>query len=169
MASATSCIFCIARIAGIDVKIHATFLLIVILGAMQWSALGLPGMAFGALLMLALFLVSLLHEFGHAFACRLQIAWHDHDLGPGPGSGVEHIDLAGIFRRGRRITVAGEILGKKVHRDLSDVPDDISLTIIAVDAKKAVEAGKALCPEAFSCAHNTLKRIFGNRRRWSSP
>ena len=60
----------IARIAGIDVKIHATFLLIVVLGAMQWSAFGLPGMAFGALLMLALFLCVTLHEFGHGLVAQ---------------------------------------------------------------------------------------------------
>lgn len=60
----------IARFAGIDVKIHATFLLIVVLGAMQWSAFGLPGMAFGALLMLALFLCVTLHEFGHGLVAQ---------------------------------------------------------------------------------------------------
>jgi Zn-dependent protease len=60
----------IARIAGIDVKIHATFLLIVVLGAMQWSAFGLPGMTFGALLMLALFLCVTLHEFGHGLIAQ---------------------------------------------------------------------------------------------------
>lgn len=60
----------IARIAGIDVKIHATFLLIVVLGAMQWSAFGLPGMAFGALLMLALFFCVTLHEFGHGLMAQ---------------------------------------------------------------------------------------------------
>ena len=37
-----------------------------------------------------------------------------------------------------------EILGKKVHQNLSDIPDDVALAIIAVDAKKAVEAAK-LC------------------------
>lgn len=60
----------IARIAGIDVKIHATFLLIVVLGAMQWSSFGLAGMAFGALLMLALFLCVTLHEFGHGLVAQ---------------------------------------------------------------------------------------------------
>jgi len=60
----------IARIAGIDVKIHATFLLIVVLGAMQWSGFGLTGMVFGALLMLALFLCVTLHEFGHGLVAQ---------------------------------------------------------------------------------------------------
>jgi Zn-dependent protease len=60
----------IARFAGIDVKIHATFLLIVVLGAMQWSHFGLPGMAFGALLMLALFVCVTLHEFGHGLVAQ---------------------------------------------------------------------------------------------------
>lgn len=60
----------IARFAGIDVKIHATFLLIVVLGAMQWSGFGPTGMVFGALLMLALFLCVTLHEFGHGLVAQ---------------------------------------------------------------------------------------------------
>ncbi|MFO0837178.1 MAG: site-2 protease family protein [Phycisphaerae bacterium] len=60
----------VARIAGIDVKIHATFLLLVVLGAMQWSSYGLTGMVFGALLMLALFLCVTLHEFGHGLLAQ---------------------------------------------------------------------------------------------------
>ncbi len=60
----------IGRFAGIDVKIHTTFLLIVVLGAVQWNHFGLPGMAFGALLMLALFLCVTLHEFGHGLVAQ---------------------------------------------------------------------------------------------------
>jgi len=60
----------IARFAGIDVKIHATFLLIVLLGAVQWSHFGVGGMVFGALLILALFLCVTLHEFGHSLVAQ---------------------------------------------------------------------------------------------------
>jgi Zn-dependent protease len=60
----------IARFAGIDVKIHATFLIILVLGAMQWSGFGVPGMAFGALLMLLLFTCVTLHEFGHSLIAQ---------------------------------------------------------------------------------------------------
>ncbi len=60
----------IARFAGIDVKIHATFVIILVLGAMQWSGFGIPGMAFGALLMLLLFTCVTLHEFGHSLVAQ---------------------------------------------------------------------------------------------------
>jgi Zn-dependent protease len=60
----------IATVRGIDVKIHATFVLIVLLGAGNWSSLGLPGVAFGAALMLLLFACVTLHEFGHALAAQ---------------------------------------------------------------------------------------------------
>ncbi len=61
----------IARVAGIDVKIHVTFLLILIwFGAMYWQQGGLEGAVEGVGFTLLLFLCVLLHEFGHAFAAR---------------------------------------------------------------------------------------------------
>ena len=60
----------VARFAGIDVKIHATFVIILVLGAMQWRGFGIPGMAFGALLMLLLFTCVTLHEFGHSLVAQ---------------------------------------------------------------------------------------------------
>jgi stage IV sporulation protein FB len=60
----------IATVRGIDVKIHATFVLIVLLVAGNWSSLGLAGLAFGAALMLLLFACVTLHEFGHALAAQ---------------------------------------------------------------------------------------------------
>lgn len=62
--------FRIARVFGIDVKIHITFSLILILGAMQWSRFGGRGMLFGVLLMLLLFLCVTLHELGHSVVAQ---------------------------------------------------------------------------------------------------
>jgi Zn-dependent protease/predicted transcriptional regulator len=63
--------FRVTRIAGIDVKVHATFFLIVLLGAMQWSgAHGASGAAFGASLILLLFVCVTLHELGHGVVAR---------------------------------------------------------------------------------------------------
>ncbi|WP_437817858.1 site-2 protease family protein [Sorangium sp. So ce1078] len=63
--------FRVARIAGIDVNVHATFGLIVAVGALQWSGHhGARGALFGAALMLALFACVALHELGHSLVAR---------------------------------------------------------------------------------------------------
>ncbi len=59
--------FRIAQVFGIDIKVHVTFFLILILGAVQWGGpAGLPGAVFGVLLMLLLFTCVTLHELGHS-------------------------------------------------------------------------------------------------------
>jgi Zn-dependent protease/CBS domain-containing protein len=62
----------IARIAGIDVRVHATFLLL--LGFYGFAAYQRTGSARAGLLAASLialvFVIVLLHEFGHAFAAR---------------------------------------------------------------------------------------------------
>jgi len=61
----------IARVSGIDVKIHATFLLLLAwFGWDYYQAGGLAGAIDGIGFTLLLFLCVLLHEFGHAFAAR---------------------------------------------------------------------------------------------------
>ncbi len=60
----------IARIAGIDIKVHFTFLFVVLLGAWQWSATGARGAVFGAVLMLAVFACVALHELGHSLVAQ---------------------------------------------------------------------------------------------------
>jgi Zn-dependent protease len=57
-------------IRGIAVKVHVTFALIVVLGALRWSDHGLKGVALGVAFTLALFTCVLLHELGHSFAAR---------------------------------------------------------------------------------------------------
>ncbi len=61
----------VARIAGIDISIHITFLLIVLLFAVQWGSIhGIFGAFFGVALVLSLFLCVLLHELGHSLAAQ---------------------------------------------------------------------------------------------------
>ncbi len=61
----------IARVSGIDIKVHITFLLILILGGMQWGRThGVPGFLFGVVLMMALFACVTLHELGHSLAAQ---------------------------------------------------------------------------------------------------
>jgi Zn-dependent protease len=60
-----------ARIAGIDVRIHLAFALVLLLGAVQWgSHHGTRGALFGAALSALLFGCVVLHELGHGLAAR---------------------------------------------------------------------------------------------------
>jgi Zn-dependent protease/CBS domain-containing protein len=63
--------FHIARIAGIDVKVHATFLLLLAFyGFAFFGQGGLPAAIQGVVFIMLVFLCVLLHEFGHALAAR---------------------------------------------------------------------------------------------------
>lgn len=66
--------FRIAQVRGIDIKVHITFFLILILGGLQWadSTPGNPieGILFGVVLMLLLFACVTLHELGHSIAAQ---------------------------------------------------------------------------------------------------
>jgi len=59
------------RVAGIDLRVHYTFPLVLVYGAVLWSGPhGLNGALFGCLLMLALFACVVLHELGHSLVAR---------------------------------------------------------------------------------------------------
>lgn len=63
--------FRLARVAGIDLKLHVTFFLILVFGAVVWGTpFGLTGALFGVLLMALLFACVLLHELGHALMAK---------------------------------------------------------------------------------------------------
>lgn len=62
--------FKFARVAGIDLRVHLTFFLIVFLGAAQFARFGPPGLLFGAAMILLLFLCVTLHELGHALVAQ---------------------------------------------------------------------------------------------------
>ncbi len=56
----------LGRIFGIDIKVHLTFLLILVWGAFNYG--GSAGPLYGILVTLALFTLVLLHELGHSLA-----------------------------------------------------------------------------------------------------
>jgi Zn-dependent protease/predicted transcriptional regulator len=76
--------FSIARIKGINIKIHYTFFLILLWGAFSLgSGNSLLGLAYGALLTIILFVFVTLHELGHSLvALRFGIRVRDITLMP---------------------------------------------------------------------------------------
>lgn len=65
--------FRIAQIAGIDIKVHSTFFLVLILGAFQWGGStpgSVSGALFGVVLMVLLFTCVTLHELGHSLFAK---------------------------------------------------------------------------------------------------
>jgi len=63
--------YTIGRIAGVDLKVHVTFLLILLLfGYRGWSFGGLAGAAMSVAWVLAVFACVVLHEFGHVLMAR---------------------------------------------------------------------------------------------------
>lgn len=78
--------FQIARISGINIKVHISFFLVLLLGGMQWAGVGdngVQGFLFGAVLMILLFTCVTLHELGHSLvAQRFGIPVHEITLLP---------------------------------------------------------------------------------------
>ena len=74
------------KVKGIEVKIHLTFVLILIWAAYRWSVStgeGLMGAVFGVVATLLLFASVTLHEFGHSLqALKFGIVVHDITLMP---------------------------------------------------------------------------------------
>lgn len=65
--------FRILDVAGIPIRIHVTFFLILLLGAYQWGNLTgtLNGAVFGIALMVLLFVCVILHELGHSLVAKV--------------------------------------------------------------------------------------------------
>jgi stage IV sporulation protein FB len=82
----------IARIAGIDVKIHVTFfLLLLFYGFFFYGQGGAPAAVSAVVFILLVFLCVLLHEFGHAIAAK-KFGIHTPDITLLPIGGVARLE-----------------------------------------------------------------------------
>lgn len=90
-----------ARVAGIDLRVHVSFLLVIVLGAMQWGGFGARGAIFGAVLTLLTFASVTLHELGHSVVAQaFGIPVKDITLYP----------IGGVARLGKRPKTPGQEL-----------------------------------------------------------
>ncbi len=91
----------LARVFGIDINVHLSFLLVIVLGAMQWGSFGVEGAVFGAVLTLLTFASVTLHELGHSLVAQaFGIPVKDITLYP----------IGGVARLGKRPKTAGQEL-----------------------------------------------------------
>ncbi len=82
----------LGRIAGIDVKVHVTFfLLLAWIGFVYHRSGGMPAAVNGVIFILLIFLCVLLHEFGHALAAR-RYGIKTHDITLLPIGGVARLE-----------------------------------------------------------------------------
>lgn len=99
----------LTRVRGIEIKVHATFILILIWAAYYWGASvndGARGVAFGIVATLLLFLCVTLHELGHAVTAQhYGIAVRDITLLP--IGGVARLEVPDNPRQELWIAVAG--------------------------------------------------------------
>ena len=88
-----------ARVSGIDLRVHLSFLLVILLGALQWGGLGVRGAIFGIVLTLLTFASVTLHELGHSLVAQaFGIPVKDITLYP----------IGGVARLGRRPQTPGQ-------------------------------------------------------------
>jgi len=105
------------RIRGIEVKVHLTFLLILVWAAYRWGisqGKGWEGALFGVVVTLLLFVCVTLHEFGHSFqALRFGIPVKDITLWPFGGlAQIERIPEDP--KQELRIAIAGPLVSLAV-------------------------------------------------------
>ncbi len=90
--------FRLTRVAGIDVRVHPTFALIVLWFAYIWgvkTGAGPGGLLFGLLLVTCLFACVLLHELGHSLVAR-RSGIRVHDITLLPIGGMARIERAPV-------------------------------------------------------------------------
>jgi stage IV sporulation protein FB len=99
----------LARVRGIDIKVHASFVLILIWAAYYWGANtnnGARAIAFGVVATLLLFLCVTLHELGHAVVAQ-RYGIEVRDITLLPIGGVARLDVPENPKQELWIALAG--------------------------------------------------------------
>src|SRR5262249_29000464 len=99
----------VARVRGIEIKVHASFVLILIWAAYYWGAntnSGGRGIAFGIVATILLFVCVTLHELGHAMVAQ-RYGIEVRDITLLPIGGVARLDVPENPRQELWIALAG--------------------------------------------------------------
>ncbi|HEY7034759.1 MAG TPA: site-2 protease family protein [Thermomicrobiales bacterium] len=99
----------LTRVRGIEIKVHATFVLILIWAAYYWGAdtdAGTRGIAFGVVATLLLFVCVTLHELGHAVVAQ-HYGIEVRDITLLPIGGVARLDVPENPKQELWIALAG--------------------------------------------------------------
>ena len=87
----------VATVFGININLHVTFVLVLLLGAWPWLMWGPAGALFGAVMSLAVFGCIALHELGHSLVAKAYgIPVTDITLTPIGGVAVLKFHLDGV-------------------------------------------------------------------------
>lgn len=138
----------IARIAGIDVKIHVTFfLLLAWIGYIYYREGGMVAAFDGLVFILLIFLCVVLHEFGHALAAR-RYGIKTHDITLLPIGGLARLErMPDKPREEVVVALAGPAVNVVIAAALSIV---IGLTSGVPDPQMMQETGVPLILRLFT-------------------
>lgn len=130
----------VLRIRGIDIRVHASFVLILIWAAYYWGVSldgGWSGALYGVVATLLLFVCVTLHELGHSFvALRYGIRVRDITLLPiGGVSSLE--EIPDDPRQEFRITIAGPLV-------------NVAIAVVLIGVAAVLQATSLLTPSDLS-------------------
>lgn len=101
------------KVRGIDIKVHLTFVLILVWAAYRWSGItgeGIQGALFGVVAILLLFVAVTLHELGHSFQA-LKYGVKVKDITLMPMGGLARLEeMPDKPEQELRIAIAGPIV-----------------------------------------------------------
>src|SRR5512138_3397763 len=134
------------RVKGIDVKVHLTFLLILIWAAYRWSGstgAGLQGALFGIVVTLLLFVSVTLHEFGHSLQA-IKYGVRVRDITLMPLGGVSRMDeIPEKPAQELRIALAGPLINFAIAALLAIVGVVLSTQAIVTLPELLASLGQA--------------------------
>ena len=133
------------RVRGIEIKVHVTFVLILVWAAYYWgieTGAGLQGALFGVVATLLLFVCVTLHELGHAFqALKYGIAVEDITLLP--IGGVARLRVPDNARQELAIAIAGPAVNVAIAAVLIVIGALTGTTVIEDPSAVSTAMGRA--------------------------